>query len=367
MHGKGIFAQKVHHPALVIKIGSNVLARPDGSLNLSLLRSLVRQITSIRQAGYNVLLVSSGAVTAGRKNVNPLPKTDTVTQRQVLAAVGQAQLMQVYTKLFGKHETTCAQILVTKEDFRSRRHYLNIRNCLTGILQHSVFPIINENDVVSVTELMFTDNDELAGLLASMMNAQRLIILTNVDGIYDQPPSQPGAQLLQQITPNQPLEAQISAEKSDFGRGGMRTKSRIARKLANLGVAVHIANGSTPGVLEKIIADKSVGTHFLPKKKASPIKRWLGQSEDAQKGSIHVNEGAYQALTQPERATSLLMVGVIQVDGNFAKSEVVQLKYKNEVFGLGKTYYSAAQARELMGQAGKKPIIHYDHLYLDGN
>lgn len=361
---KGIFAQKVHHPVLVIKIGSNVLARPDGSLNLTLLRSIVRQIASIRQAGYDVLLVSSGAVTAGRKYIDTLPKTDTVTQRQVLAAVGQSQLMQVYTRLFNKHEITCAQILVTKEDFRSRRHYLNIRNCLTGILQHSALPIINENDVVSVTELMFTDNDELAGLLASMMNAQRLIILTNVDGIYDQPPSHPQAQLLRQISPNQPLEAQISAEKSDFGRGGMRTKSRIARKLANLGITVHIANGSTPKVLEKIVANQNIGTHFLPKKKTSPIKRWLGQSEDAQKGSLHVNKGAYQALTQPERATSLLMVGVIQIDGNFAKSEVVQLKYENAVFGLGKSSYSAAQAKELIGEAGKKPVIHYDHLYL---
>lgn len=356
--------EKVQRSTLVIKIGSNVIAQSDGSLNTPLLRSLTEQIAALRRAGYDVLLVSSGAVTAGRKKVNLVPKTDPVTQRQVLAAVGQAQLMQVYTELFNAYDTTCAQILVSKEDFRSRRHYLNIRNCLSGILHHQVLPIINENDVVSVTELMFTDNDELAGLLASMMNAERLIILTNVDGIYNRPPSHPEAQLLEEVTPQEPLDAQISAEKSDFGRGGMRTKSRIARKLANLGISVHIANGRSPLILEKIISEDKVGTHFLPKKKASPIKRWIGQSEDVRQGSIHVNEGAYQALAQPERANSLLMVGVTDIEGDFTKGEVVGLKYENKLFGLGKTYYSATQAKALVGHAGKKPIVHYDHLYL---
>ncbi|MGB3587548.1 MAG: glutamate 5-kinase [Tunicatimonas sp.] len=351
-------------PALIVKIGSNVIARSDGALNTLLLSSLVRQMTDLRQQGYDVLLVSSGAVTAGRQQVTPGKKADPVVQRQVLAAVGQAQLMQVYRSLFEEHNTICAQILVTKEDFRSRRHYLNIRNCLDGILQHQVLPIVNENDVVSVTELMFTDNDELAGLLASMMGAQRLIILTNVDGIYDQPPSQAGAQLIAEIAPQQPLNALISAEKSNFGRGGMRTKSRMARKLADLGIGVHIANGQTDNILSKIINNQKVGTHFLPNRKVSPVKRWIGQAENTHQGSIHVNDGAYQALTQQEQANSLLPVGVIKIEGEFSKGEVVQLKHKGNIFGLGKSYYTSSQAQLLIGQSGKKPIIHYDHLYL---
>jgi len=356
----------VDRPVLIVKIGSNVIAQSDGSLNMLLLSSLVQQMTDLRQQGYDVLLVSSGAVTAGRQQVTPGQKADPVIQRQVLAAVGQAQLMQVYRSLFEEHDTTCAQILVTKEDFRSRRHYLNIRNCLDGILQHQVLPIVNENDVVSVTELMFTDNDELAGLLASMMDAQRLIILTNVDGIYDQPPSQDGAQLISEITPQQQLNALISAEKSNFGRGGMRTKSRIARKLADLGIGVHIANGQTDNVLLQIVNNQKVGTHFLPNRKVSPVKRWIGQAENAQQGSIHVNDGAYQALTQQKQANSLLLVGVTKIEGEFSKGEVIQLKYEGSVFGFGKSYYASSQALTLVGQAGKKPIIHYDHLYLSG-
>lgn len=351
-------------PALVIKIGSNIIAQPDGSLDEPLLLSLTRQVSSLRRSGYDVLLVSSGAVAAGRKKVTIQPKTDPVSRRQVLAAVGQARLMQVYTRLFDQHQITCAQILVTKEDFRSRRHYLNIRNCLTGILQHQALPIVNENDVVSVTELMFTDNDELAGLIAAMINAERLIILTNVDGIYDRPPSQPEARMLSKVEPKQTLDVQITAEKSEFGRGGMRTKCRIALKLANLGIGVHIANGRSPQVLESIINDEEIGTHFLPDKKASPIKRWIGQSEIANQGSIVVNEGAYQALINPKRTNSLLLVGVVAVDGEFDKGEVIQLKFNNKIFGLGKTYYSSNRARTLLGQSDKKPIVHYDHLYI---
>lgn len=351
-------------PVLIVKIGSNVIAHPDGSLNTQLLSSLAQQVANLRQRGYDVLLVSSGAVTAGRRQVTLNQKTNPVTQRQILAAVGQAQLMQVYRNLFREHQIDCAQILVTKEDFRSRRHYLNVRNCLDGILRHQVLPIVNENDVVSVTELMFTDNDELAGLLASMMGAQRLIILTNVDGIYDRPPNQEGAQLIAEVTPQQPLNALISAEKSDFGRGGMRTKSRIAQKLADLGIGVHIANGLAENTLIEVIGGKKVGTHFLPDRKVSPVKRWIGQAKNAQQGSIHVNEGAYQALTQQAQANSLLLVGVIDVEGEFSKGEVVQLKYQGQVFGLGKSYYASAQAQALQGQSGKKPIIHYDHLYL---
>ncbi|MEM6844193.1 MAG: glutamate 5-kinase [Bacteroidota bacterium] len=351
-------------PVLIVKIGSNVIAQPNGSLNIALLNSLVQQIADLHQQGYDVLLVSSGAVTAGRQQVALTAKTDPVTQRQVLAAVGQTQLMQVYRNLFAECSLTCAQILVTKEDFRSRRHYLNIRNCLAGILRHQVLPIVNENDVVSVTELMFTDNDELAGLLASMMDAQRLIILTNVDGIYDRPPNQPDAQLIAEVLPQQELNALISAEKSDFGRGGMRTKSRIAQKLAKLGIGVHIANGLAKDVLKMIVAGKSVGTYFLPNRKVSTVKRWIGQVGNPQQGSIHVNEGAYRALTQQKQANSLLLVGVTKIEGDFSKGEVVQLKYREEVFGLGKSYYTAAQAQNLIGQSGKKPIVHYDHLYL---
>src|SRR5690606_2271996 len=181
---------------ITIKVGSNVITNAEGLPDEEVIASISRQIKGLRARGHNAILVSSGAVAAGRSIYQFPKKTDTVVQRQVLASLGQVELISLYKDAFEKEGLLCAQVLVTKADFKSRHHYLNMQNCVSALLNHGIVPIINENDVVSITELMFTDNDELAGLVSAMMNTSLLIILTNVDGIYDGDPSDPGTKVI---------------------------------------------------------------------------------------------------------------------------------------------------------------------------
>src|SRR5471030_2856320 len=185
---------------IIIKIGSNVFTQENGLPDLQRIEHLVEQIAAIKKQGKEVILVSSGAVASGRSMITVSEKSDAVAARQLLASIGQVKLINTYAHLFDQFEMLCSQVLVTKEDFRDRLHYLNMRNCLEVLLQHQVIPVVNENDVVSVTELMFTDNDELAGLIASMLNAQALIVLTNVDGIYDGDPNTEGTKIIEEIS-----------------------------------------------------------------------------------------------------------------------------------------------------------------------
>lgn len=351
---------------IVIKIGSNVITQPDGSINTPLLEHLCSQVAQLRKQGIQPLIVSSGAVAAGRGFFSLQKRTDPVTRRQLLAAVGQNQLMQTYTSLFQEYNCHCAQVLVTKEDFRSRRHYLNIRNCLEGILQNEVLPIINENDVVSVTELMFTDNDELAGLIAAMLNVHTLVILTNVEGLYDRNPKDPEAQLITTIDRrNQDFSSIISTEKSDFGRGGMLTKVRIAKKLAAMGTNVYIAGGKQENILLSITAGERAGTLFPASKKTTGVKRWIGHAAGSVSGRVFVNEGAKQVLLDSQKATSLLPVGIVRIEGDFRKNDIIALCDEDDhTFGLGKAHYGSKQAKKLLGLHDQKPFVHYDHMYL---
>ena len=183
---------------IIIKIGTNVITTAEGLLDIAIMEHLVGQIVALKKTGIQIILVSSGAMGAGRGLLGISPK-ETVTNSQLLAAVGQVKLMDTYQKLFEKHHMFCAQILATKEDFRDRQHYLNMRNCFTKLLHDDIIPIANENDVVSVQELMFTDNDELAGMIASMMDVYKLLILTSVDGVYDKDPTQKNAKVIHTV------------------------------------------------------------------------------------------------------------------------------------------------------------------------
>src|ERR1700712_4062201 len=221
---------------IIIKIGSNVFTQKDGLPDLKRINHLVKQIAAIKKQGKEVILVSSGAVASGRSLINVSEKYDAIATRQLLASIGQVKLINTYSNLFEKFGILCSQVLVTKEDFRDRMHYLNMKTCLQLLLQHEVIPVVNENDVVSVTELMFTDNDELAGLIASMLNAQALIILTNVDGIYNGNPDEAGSAIIEEVLDTGvDFSAFVSSGKSQFGRGGMITKSHMAQKTAQLG------------------------------------------------------------------------------------------------------------------------------------
>ena len=350
---------------IIIKIGSNVITRPDGLPDTDRIAHLVDQIAAIKKQGIEVILVSSGAVASGRSLISVSGKSDAVAVRQLLASIGQVKLINTYSAMFEKYDILCSQVLVTKEDFRDRLHYLNMRNCLEILLQHQVIPVINENDVVSVTELMFTDNDELAGLLASMLNAQALIVLTNVNGIYTGDPKLPGSSVITEIT-NGGLDfaSFVSSGKSQFGRGGMITKSTIAHKVAQLGIAVHIANGTKDNILTDVLANNIEHTRFVPAKLASGKKKWIAHSENSAKGVVKVNEGAKTALTS-KKASSLLPVGVTEIVADFKKGEIIKIIDENKkVIGLGLAEYGSEKAREYAGQKNQRALVHYDYLYL---
>ena len=232
---------------IAVKIGSNVLTRKDGTLDVTRMSALTDQIAGLHKAGIEVILISSGAVASGRSEVKTNKKLDSVDQRQLFSAVGQAKLINRYYELFREHGIAVGQVLTTKENFGTRRHYLNQKNCMSVMLENKVIPIVNENDTISVSELMFTDNDELSGLIASMMNAQALIILSNIDGIYNGVPSDPSASVIREIDRGKDLSNYIQTSKSSFGRGGMLTKTNIARKVADevLPLSLPTANETT--------------------------------------------------------------------------------------------------------------------------
>jgi len=352
---------------IAVKIGSNVLTKKDGTLDLERMSALVNQVSTLQKAGVEIVLVSSGAVAAGRSEVKTSRKLDSVDQRQLFSAVGQAILINHYCNLFHKNGLTCGQVLTTKESFNSRGHYLNQKNCMTVMLENGVVPIVNENDTISVTELMFTDNDELSGLIATMMNVEALIILSNIDGIYNGNPNDPEARVIPEIQPNTDLKQYISSSKSSFGRGGMLTKSNIARKVAEEGIAVYIANGKKENILPDLLdTDKEpVCTTFVANKKASAVKKWIAHSEGFAKGEVHINQGCLEALLKND-ATSLLPVGITSIEGLFEKGDIVRIfDPTGQQIGVGKAQYGSESARDVIGKKGEKPLIHYDYLYLD--
>lgn len=251
---------------IVVKVGSNVLTRPDGKLDVTRMSALVDQIAWLRQEGYEVILVSSGAMASGRGELKVGHSLDSVEQRQLFSAVGQVKLIGLYYDLFREFHIHVGQVLTMKENFQPGDQYENQRACMTVMLENQVLPIVNENDTVSVTELMFTDNDELSGLIAQMMQAETLILLSNIDGIYDGHPDDARSQIIPEVLPGTDLSQYIKAEKSAFGRGGMHSKYTTAQKVQQQGIRVIIANGERDNILINLVKDKKniPHTEFLP-------------------------------------------------------------------------------------------------------
>jgi len=251
---------------IVIKIGSNVLTRKDGKLDVTRMSALVDQVAWLRRQDYEVILVSSGAVACGRRELTVDHSLDSVEQRQLFSAVGQVKLVGLYYDLFREFGIHVGQVLTMKENFQPGEQYSNQRACMTVMLENDVLPIVNENDTVSVTELMFTDNDELSGLIAQMMQADTLILLSNIDGIYDGHPDDPQSKIIPQVEPGRDLSQYIKAEKSAFGRGGMHSKYTTASKVSQAGIRVIIANGEREDILVDLMEkrEQTPHTEFLP-------------------------------------------------------------------------------------------------------
>ena len=251
---------------IVIKVGSNVLTRPDGKLDVTRMSALVDQIAWLKRNGYEVILVSSGAVACGRRELTVDHSLDSVEQRQLFSAVGQVKLVGLYYDLFREYGIHVGQVLTMKENFQPGEQYDNQRACMAVMLENGVLPIVNENDTVSVTELMFTDNDELSGLIAQMMKADTLILLSNIDGIYDGHPDDANSQLIKEVAPNRDLSEYIQPEKSAFGRGGMHSKYTTAQKVQQSGIRVIIANGERDNILVDLAQNRNhiPHTEFIP-------------------------------------------------------------------------------------------------------
>ncbi len=353
---------------IIVKIGTKVLSHDDGLLDESVIENIVRQISILHKKGIEIILVTSGAVGSGRGIIGKKHEKETVGDKQVFAAVGQIRLMETYARLFQEHGYSCAQVLVTKEDFRDRNHYQNMRRCFQNLLRDGIIPVVNENDVIAIKELVFTDNDELAGLVAAQLQADALIILTSVDGILNGSPADSASTPIRRLVVAELSEAQkhITADKTSAGRGGMLSKFAVARRLASSGIAVHIADGRERSVLRNVIEGKPVGTTIVPAKKISGVKRRLAHSDGLSMGAVIVNDCTRDILLSKIRPISLLPVGITGIIGDFHAGDVVEIRDSDSGrLGFGIIRYDAAQVSEYAGTKGGRTVIHLDHMFIE--
>ena len=346
---------------ILIKVGTNVLTDAMGRLDRDIIIRLSGQMATLKQQGHEVLLVSSGAVGAGKDQLALRSGADTVVQRQVYASIGQIALMGTYQQALNPWNLHAAQVLATKEDFRDRDHAHNMAACLLALCQQQVIPVINENDVISITELMFTDNDELAGLVAALTQADLLIILSSVDGVLNQ---QTGDVIPLIDADDESVWEHVTPGKSTFGRGGMLTKLRICQRIARLGIPVLMANGKRPDVLQDLLGGAIPHTRFEAKRKQRSLKRWL--AFQAPRGyTMTINPGAQAILQDPKRIASLLPVGVLRVDGGFKTGDLVTIcNAEGKEIGVGVSSYDAPALQQCLGQQGHKAAIHYDYMFI---
>lgn len=251
---------------IVVKVGSNVLTTDKGKLNITRLSALVDQIAWLKEHRYQVILVSSGAVACGRSELKVDYALDSVEQRQLFSSIGQVKLVNHYYDLFREYGIHIGQVLTMKENFQVGEQYDNQRACMEVMLDNGVIPVVNENDTVCVTELMFTDNDELSGLIAQMMGAKTLVLLSNIDGIFTGDPSLPESKIVAKVEPGDSLEKYIQTKKSTAGRGGMESKYHTARTAADNGIRVIIANGMRENILPDLMTkpENTIHTEFIP-------------------------------------------------------------------------------------------------------
>lgn len=310
---------------IVVKVGTSTLTHATGQLDLRRMEKLVRDLVDLANQGKKLVLVSSGAVGAGMGRLGFSRRPRTLREKQALAAVGQGILVHMYEKFFAEYGWVVAQVLLTREDFSDRRRYLNVSHTFSQLLEYGVIPIVNENDTTAVEELRFGDNDNLAALVAGAIDADLLVILSDIDGLYDDDPrTNPRARKLpvvKEITPE--IEHLAGGAGSSFGTGGMSTKIQAAKICTSSGIPMVIASGTQEGVLHDILAGREVGTVFLPRAdKLRGKKKWIAYGSAAS-GKIVIDAGAAQALTAEGK--SLLPVGIVAVEGQFEAGSVVRV------------------------------------------
>jgi glutamate 5-kinase len=360
----------------VVKVGTNVLADAEGRLDHQRIRALADQIARVRSLGWQVVLVSSGAIGAGVGKLQLGKRPTDLPHLQACAAVGQSALMQLYLEAFAVHKILPAQILLTASDFDHRVRYLNVRHTIHTLFEYSCIPIINENDTVSVAEIKFGDNDQLAAMEANLLQAKLLVLLTNVDGLFTADPrSDSSAQLVPTVDIiDHAITSLAGATRSDLGTGGMKSKLKAARIATAAGCAVIMANGSQEMILDTLFAGQTVGTLFQPHGEHLPAwKRWLGFTAQP-KGTLTVDAGARRAIIELGR--SLLPVGVKAVAGEFGKGDPISICDESGAeIARGLSNYNSEDATrfaglqteqiaQILGKIAYVELVHRDNLAL---
>lgn len=360
---------------VVIKVGSGVLTESDG-LNETIIASLCSDVTELRQRGYEVIIVSSGAVAAGKGELGISGRPQSIPLKQAAAAIGQSLLMRAYKDAFKVYGHKVAQVLLTRDDLANRRRYLNARNTLMTLLEFGIIPIINENDTVVVDEIRFGDNDNLSALVTNLAEANLLVILSDVDGLYDRDPRKdPGAQLIPEVNSiTDAIEAMAGDSGSQVGTGGMFTKIKAAKRAALYGVGTVVVNGRTPHTLVRLFDGEPLGTYFLPARdRMAAKKHWIAFSKKP-RGKLFLDDGAAKAVLQ--RGKSLLPSGIRGVEGGFERGDAVRLcDAEGREFAKGVINYALPELLRIMGKKSSEiadvlgykygdEVVHRDNLVL---
>jgi len=340
------------HKRIVLKLGTSLLTGNSDHLDMGIISALVSQVAAVHTMGAEVVIVTSGAVAAGRQRIKSNHELHGTPLRQVLAAVGQAHLMQVYEAQFEKHNITVAQALLTKSDLSDRSGYLNARNTFANLLELGIVGIVNENDVVAVDELTgarFGDNDNLSAMVANLVDADILVILTDILGLYTADPhTSPNACLVPEVLNiDTTIENMASDTASKLGTGGMTTKIEAARLATNSGVTVVITNGNQPNILQRLVQGESIGTRFVPSStKLESRERWM-LSGLCTRGSLMIDNGASEALKHQNK--SLLPAGVLGLHGEWQRGDLVDICTNETHIGSGIVNYSSADMQRIKG------------------
>ena len=361
---------------LVLKIGTNVLQRPNGKLDYNQISEFTALVAEICSLKHEILIISSGAVGAGRELCQVDPADNPLIQKQILASVGQARLMQIYSDFLREHHLTVAQVLLTRSDFGNRSSYLNIRNTLTHLIEAGIVPIVNENDVVATEELTlnFGDNDWLAVYVAALVDANRLFYLTIAPGLLKTKSKREEGTIIPEVHElNQEVLDHCFPDKSIGGRGGMESKARAAGLAMNFGIDSYILDGKEPTSVIEILKGKKRGTHFIANsKKPGSYQKWLAAGALSQ-GRLKIDSGAEKALTFHKK--SLLIQGITETKGDFENRDMVEIcNLKGDRIGIGRCRMSSAELNQILHQQKEsnaenlrnhKPVVHRDHLYLE--
>ena len=360
---------------IVVKVGTSTLTKEDGNLNIEKIKKIVSELSNLSDKGYDVVLVTSGAVGAGMGRLNMTERPKTLSEKQALASVGQVALTHLYQMLFQEYGKIIGQLLLTKGDFSDRRRYLNARNVCNTLLKNKIVPIINENDAVVANEIKVGDNDTLSALVSGLIDADLLIILSDVQGLYNKNPQKyEDANLIEIVGKiDEDIRKTAGGEGSKFGTGGMITKIIAAEMATKIGTNMVIASGEDPRNITRIVEKENIGTLFTKKyKKISSKKYWLAYGTN-KKGVLIIDEGAEKALF---KGKSLVPVGIKEIEGDFEKGTVVKImNLKNEAVATGISNYSSDEIglirghkseniEKILGHKYDDVVVHIDNMVI---